>query len=114
MSLAARMNRPQAAEASAPPVEMRLTPRSSSSRLVNPGQPTSTLTGRFPGDTHDLGDFFGRSHERRVKNVGAGFRVGGETPQRLGKPAGLTQDRFAPRGEKHLLAARVDGGARSP
>ncbi len=51
-------------------------------------------------DPHNLGDFLSRPQHRNVENVGAGFGVGREAAQRFGKPAGLAQDRFAPRGRK--------------
>ena len=53
-------------------------------------------------DAHDLRDLSRRPDHRRVKHVGARFGVSGEAAQRFGKPAGLTQDRLAARGEQDL------------
>src|ERR1700691_6268664 len=76
MSFAARMNPPQAA-ASAPPTLIRLTPRSSSSRLVKPGQPARTLTGSLPATRTTSAHFLPHPDQRHGPNANSPLlRVG--------------------------------------
>src|SRR5271166_5625470 len=114
MSRAARISAPQAARASAAPVEMRLTPRSSSSRRLRPGAPTTTLTGIRPA-TRTTSATSCAVFTPGANRTSAPADVGLEPPQRLREAAGvLPPDRLAAGSEQHSLAARVDRGAGGP
>ena len=77
MSFAARMKPPQAAERARPRRDALdaeiLELASCQSRPAD-----EHVDRQFARDAHDLGDLLRRSHQRRVKHVGAGFRVSGE------------------------------------